>query len=374
MGTHRRLGGEPEARLSMMRRNRNVATWLVCVVGALVTTQALGQAGPEDDILDTIRGKSSPSEGDQRRIHEWAQGKVTKLKQAAKTDGLQALKDFRAYFNNQYEHNENDNAFRLTLAGQLAEVAAVEFQPGANTIVSQTLARILFDFGTIETLPGILAGLTSTDQPTRFLCAQALSRLTSTIAADKSKCDKTIASLQKAGENETNPVILSRIYMALSFKTAAQIPAAADAMLAIMESRLTARRSSYIGIDRAEVEALRYFQSSGVTGALSQPQRIKLVAAIATFMRMDAVLFTKANLSPDEKDHLIRRLIIEEEILAALVGSNANNGNLRKELDEGGHLRRQQVLEQVYRWVGDPATQTAGALGAAPWNVPMGAP
>jgi len=364
---------EPEARLGMMMRNRNIATWAICVLGALVTTQAFGQAGPEDDMLDTVRG-TSPSQSDQRRIQDWAQEKVASLKQAAKTDSSKALRDYRAYFNNQYNNTGNDNAFRLALAGQMAIVASSEFQAGTDAMVSQTLARLLLDFGTIETLPGLSAGLSSTDQPTRFLCASALSRLTTAIGGDKTKFDATVSSLQAAGQKETNPVVLSRIYLALSFTNAAQIPAAADAILAIMESRVTARRAGQVGIDRAEVDALRYFRSNGVAAALSQPQRSKLVLLTATFLRMDADQFNKANVTPDDLDHLLRRLVQEEEVLVAFVGNNAGVGNITKEIDEGGHLRRNEVLQQAYMWVGDPTNQTAGALNAAPWNVPIGAP
>ncbi len=366
-------GREPEARLGMMMRNRNIAIWAVCVLGALVTTQAFGQAGPEDDMLDTVRG-TSPSQSDQRRIQDWAQEKVASLKQAARTDGSKALRDYRAYFNEQYNNTGNDNAFRLALAGQLAIVAASEFQAETDAMVSQTLARLLLDFGNIETLPGLTAGLSSTDQSTRFLCAGALSRLTTAIGGDKTKFDATVASLQAAGQKETNPVVLSRIYLALSFTNAAQVPAAADAILAIMESRLTARRAGQVGIDRAEVEALQYFQSNGVAAALSQPQRSKLVFLTATLLRMDADQFNKANVTPDDLDYLIRRLIQEEKVLAAFVGNNTGVGNITKEIDEGGHLRRNEVLQQAYMWVGDPTNQTVGALNAAPWNVPIGAP
>jgi len=364
----------PEAHFGMMMRNRNIVTWAACFLGALVTTLAYGQAVPkEDEMLDTVRG-TNPSQSDQRRIHEWTQGKITKLKQAVKTDGLKALRDYRAYFSDQYNNSGNDNAFRQTLASQMASVTANEFQPETDPIVSQTMARVLLDFGTIETLPGLTAGLSSTDQPTRYLCADALSRLTTAISGDKDKFETTVASLVKAGKSEKNPVVLSRIYLALSYKAVAQVPAAADAIIAIMESRVAARRADQVGIDRAETDALRFFMSSGVIGALSQPQRSQLVLATATLLRMDADQFNKANITPDDLDHLIRRLIREEEVLVALVGSNTSAGNIAKEIDEGGHLRRNEVLQQTYLWVGDPSSQTAGVLNAAPWDVPLGAP
>ncbi len=357
----------------MMMRNRNIATLAICVLSALVTTQAFGQAGPEDDFLDTIRG-TNPSQGDQRRIHEWVQGKVDKLKIAVRADGLAALRDYRAYFNKQYRNTKNVNAFRLVLAGQMAMVATSEFQSGADKIISQTLARVMFDFGAVETVPGLIAGLSSADQPTRMLCAQALSRLTSAIGADQGKFATVVASLLKAGQSETNPVVLSRIYMALYYTTAAQVPSAADAMIAIMESRVVARRAGRVGIDHAEVDAMRYFLTAGVVGALSQSQKSKLAIVTATLLRMDADQFSKANVVPDELDHLYRSLVHEEEVLVAIVGNLAGVGHVTKEIDEGCHIRRNEVMQQTHLWVGDASSQTAGALNAAPWNVPVGAP
>jgi hypothetical protein len=52
----------------------------------------------------------------------------------------------------------------------------------------------------------------------------------------------------------------------------------------------------------------------------------------------------------------------------------AGGGNARGAIRRGGHANSAAVLAEVAKWIGDPNSNTAGALNAAPWNVPNGAP
>jgi len=123
--------------------------------------------------------------------------------------------------------------------------------------------------------------------------------------------------------------------------------------------------------DGADVSAFEFFRTPAVLSTLSAPQKEQLVRAIATFMRFDAQRYGTPNLTFVEIDHIQRSLDGAEEIIAAVVG-NVKGGDIRGGLAAG--QSPQEILQQAMLWVGDAKSDQPGALNAAPWNVPVGAP
>jgi hypothetical protein len=140
--------------------------------------------------------------------------------------------------------------------------------------------------------------------------------------------------------------------------------------------RLEQRRGKVVFVDRAELDALEFFRQPAVLNALNANQKADLANRLATFLRLDAERYSSRDLGGDiaarERECVERRLDALEACLAALVGGGG--GDVRGDLKQGGHGRRQVIMQQVYAWIGHPATQRAGALNKAPWNVPIGAP
>ena len=119
---------------------------------------------------------------------------------------------------------------------------------------------------------------------------------------------------------------------------------------------------------------VEFFRLRAVINTLSQPQKTQLVGSLAVLLRSDAQRYGEEKLKDFyEKDALERRLHGIEAILVTVVGGG-NGGRIRAEIEAAGHEQRAQILKEAYKWVGDAAAQTSGALNAAPWNVPIGAP
>ena len=126
-------------------------------------------------------------------------------------------------------------------------------------------------------------------------------------------------------------------------------------------------------VDRAEVGAFEFFRNATVIGAMNNDQKSRLVNALAVFLRADAQRYDTADLLFAEIEAIEQRLQSNEGVLASL--QNNGGGDIRGTLDKGGHAaNRQAVLAEAYRWVGDPGSNTAGALNQPPWDVAVGAP
>jgi len=328
----------------------------------------------EDQAVDAMRSLPQINAGDQQRIADWVQSKVTGLTSTPEKDRPAAALKFRETFRSQFENPANAPAFKTQFPVQTAAVAAGQF---ANTSLDSTtsaaLARALLDMSHPETVPGLIAGLKSSHAQTRYLCAAGLARpaVKAAIAADKEKLATAVQAVKAAGVTEMNPVALSRIYLALSIPE--QPAAVLDAYLAIFEQRLKSRRAGATA-DAAEIDAFEFLRNPVVARTLNADQKSQLAKLIAVFLRLDAERYVTPTLDFAEIDLLERRLDAGEDILASLVDSQAKGGKVREELAAGGHDRRAEVQNEVYKWIGHPETKEPGALNAAPLNVPLAAP
>ena len=225
---------------------------------------------------------------------------------------------------------------------------------------------------TSEAVDGLLAGLSAKNSDVRILCLMGLTSSQSAIEGDAAKLQQIVQALRRAGATESDPTVVTRFYLALAYKN--QVALVFDAYMDILEKRLASRRGPAIFAPWAEVELVEFFRQPSVVNALSQPQKTQLVGRLAVLFRADAQRYNAEEFKDYyEKDGLERRLHGIEAILVSLVGGG-NSGQIRAELEKGGHEQRAAILIEVYKWVGDPAEQTPGTLNAAPWNVPIGAP
>ncbi len=328
-------------------------------------------AAQDTAIIDTIRTQTQIGESDQRRIGDWVEAQVTHLKGTPEAERGPAAGKMRELFRAQFENPSNSPAFKEQFTSKMASVAASQLGSAAlDPVSARALSKILLDFNRPETIPGFFSGLKSKDAGVRMLAASGLAAHRAGIAADKTRLDQMVAALREVGVAESEGVVLDRMYGALSVPPA-QAASVFDTYIAIFEKRLANRRGGALASDGAEISAYEFFRTPGVAAALSQPQKEQLVLALATFLRFDAQRYATPNLNFIEIDHLQRLLDGAEEIIVALVGS-VKGGDIRGSLAAG--QPPEQVLQQAILWVGDAKANQPGAINAAPWNVPIGAP
>ena len=341
-----------------------LAAALCLLAGSTVATAQ--QPGPEDQVIDQIRQLPTIGANDQQRIKDWVNTQIGKFADFAA---------FRKRIGDQFTHAGNSAVFPTALATQTAAVATeLPGHHGMDPNLTRAIVQSLLDMKLPETYSGFSALLSSPDAPTRYLCATGLSTLSvkRTIAADKKKLDQTVAALRFAGSKETEPVVVGRIYEALAFP--ARTADVFDAYLAVLDARLTARRRPGSIADGAERFAYVFFLKPNVIAALNANQKAELARRFAVLMRIDAQRYNTPTLDFQEADQIERTLWSIEELLSGNAMLGNSGGKVRTALQAGGQQNGAAVLEEVYKWVGHPTSNTPGALNAAPWNVPLGAP
>ena len=349
----------------MRTRTARDLAWMLFVLLTFPGFSRAQQGNPQGQAIDTVRRQQNLSPGDQDFIRRWVEWEVNNFGDFA---------EFRGRFQSQYSNANNTPQFQRELAVQSTQTAVQRFGGGPLAgDMPHSLAQVLLDMRRVETVPALLAGLGVNDARTRYLCARGLVAQQRAIGADQAIFTRTIDAVRKAGLAETDPVVVGRIYEALAFSAAAQLPTVVAAYTAVFDQRLDLRRKTVGVVDGAELHAYQFFRAAGVIDALSAAQKADLVRRLAVFHRLDAENYGASDLAFRDRDRLERMLVTVEEILAAVVGTGGG-GNVRRALETGGHANRDAVLQEVRNWVGNATTQQSGALNAAPWNVPLGAP
>lgn len=352
--------------MSQLRRSISGAVLAVIVAA---TGSAAQDAASDTAVIDTIRTQAQISESDQRRIGEWIDAQIAKVKGAAEDQKRAVSATTRELLRVQFENSANTPAFKEQFASKVAATAVAQLGT-IDAVTARMVVKTLLDFNRPESIPAFLAGLKSKDAGVRMVSAAGLASQRAAIAGDKARLDSTAAALKETGMSETDGVVLDRIYLALSVPPA-QAGQVFDAFMAIFDKRLEKRRGGAVNVDGAEITAYEFFRTPGVIAALNPSQKEQLVKAIATFLRFDGQRYAVTDLPFNQFDAIQRLLDGGEDILIAAVGSG-KGGDVRGVLASGGTPA--QIMEQVRLWVGDQSTSQQGALNAAPWNVPVGAP
>lgn len=343
---------------------------LALSVGGLARAQT---PNPQDANVNAIRAAATIADIDRRKLAEWVQAELAACTAAAANEKGKAFQEFRTRYLAQQQNTSNSPVFVTELLAQTAAVATTEFaRPDLDATASMSLAHVLSGAGRPEVYPGLLAGLKARDAATRFLCAKGLIALQPGIAADrddKNKVPNTINALRDAAVIETSPIALSRMYAAIVYR--AQPAPSLDALLAVLDKRIAARKAGTVGVDGAELGALEAVEDAEFIKPLAPPQKAQLAQRVAALLRLDADAYQATDLPFDEIDILERKMWSAELVLVALAGE-AGGGKVRAELEAGGHGRRADVLKQVHAWVGKPGGTEPGALNNPTWGVPIG--
>lgn len=356
---------------------------LVPASAFLLTPAGAQEKGAQDEAIDAIRRLETIAALDQGRIKDWVQAQVDRLGGGAKGDDLKALRgrdlqSFRRVFAEQWKNSANTPAFRTQFATQATLVAQAELaKASSDPTVPTALAGVLLDLGQPETLPALLVGLKSPVQGTRLLAARGIENLRASLGPEKEKFQPVLTALRDAALTETSPVVLGRLYEAMTIP--GQSVPVSEAILAVFQKRLGAAGP----ITGAELPALEWFRNKSLMSALTPEMKADLVRLVAGLLRRSAERYSDPQLAPPkdekasdlsfyERDAIERTLDAVEEILTTI--PIENGGKIRDALNEGGYENRAGVLREAAKWVGDAQANTRGVLNEAPWNVPVGAP
>ena len=372
-----------------VRNNASRLILLLSLPTLSIATVRAQDATAQDAQIDTIRRLSAIGANDQERIRDWIQDRVDELSAMApsedRTDGFnaEAFKAFRDRVGQQLSHVNNTPAFTAALTNEMVTVANAEFgKAGARSTVSRSIARALVDMDRPETVPGLIAGVASSDDAARSLCVRGLVMQRSVIAQDKNLLGQMARAVQAAGVKESSPVVLGRLYEAIAITS--DVGAVFGAFTAIFDARLASLGAGAVKVDGAEIFALQFFIVQGVQAGLDANQKAELVRRLAVFLRAyaqryndPAIVPAAGSTAPDlgyyEREKLERLLVLSEEVLEGIVGTG-KGGTIRDVLGANGFDGRADVLREARRWVGSADGNTRGALNDAPWNVPIGAP
>lgn len=353
--------------------------WLTALSLLLATvgSQSAAAQNPEDANINAARGLSSIGKSDEDTISRWIAAELDACAKDGAQRGDAAWADLATRFEKQRLNSANTQQFLAALYVQAAKAAEKALAKGADVYSARGLAWILAGAAgseRVEVLPGLLLGLRSPDAVVRYHSASGLASLHKSIAADATKLQDAIAALREAGLAEPSDVVLGRIYEGLSFPPA-QMSAVFDALTAILDKRLEVYRKA---AGRGFAEAFLFeFLADPATGPIKQltpAQLAQLVARVAVVFRTSGERYDSTELEFREIDALERMLVSSEELLVALAPAASGRGDVRKALQSGGYSNRAAVRAQVYLWIGKPGDTQPGALNAAPWNVPIGAP
>ncbi len=323
---------------------------------------------PEDNALDALRTRSSVP-ADDPAIETWITYRLKKLTDDLQVGSEEAAGGFLQAYRTQFNHTENSASFKAALLQQSNQRFAAEFEKGQGlpVAVGLTLARTLADLKDVGTIGGLTAGLQAKGQPAaRYTCAKAFAALIPAIQADTTLTKTTIERLRDAGAQESNGLILKRIYEALSYREA-NLETAAGAMMEIIKGQLRRRAGGAPACDGAEETAFNFLRNEA--GNLQAKPR--LVVLLAADLRMDVERYLTPGVSEEEKYLIELTIDAAENLLQRVVAPPSPAPSVREVIKKTENRDLNLPLE-LNKWIG--TEQNKGLLNGPPWNVPVGAP
>jgi hypothetical protein len=350
-----------------MQRNRPWAVGTFLVLSALCAADTRAQNPPTS--LEPYRNRPNFTPADEAVITAWINTQIQDWKDAGNKAAADAafLQAFMAELS-----APGVDAFRVKLVDLFAAVCAQEFALGkqGDVALARVLAKTLAELDRVGTRPALEKGLSHPDPEVRYHCARAFVILIDNIVFDQRLIQQTTQILQEAGQKETNPVVLTRIYLALSYPEEKDAQHALEPLLNILSARLDRLRQGALVAEASDAVALEYLLKHAVR--LPAPLRVTLVGKLATMLRLDVQRYADARPGAPGQDDLEYRIYLEERLLSEIVKPNPNEPSITKAMQDGGPNARKEMLARLKAWIGTP--EKPGLLNAPPWNVPIGAP
>jgi len=350
-----------------MLKRRNILIVVLSAVSFGVASPVSAQA-PEQQALDALRTRSSIPPGNQT-IDAWITYRLARLREDLSVGMKQADDEFLGAYQTQCNHPENSAAFKTRFIERTNQRFAAEFGKGRGleVTVGLTIARAIAGIGDLTVLEGLSAGLKADGQPAaRYVCAKTFATLIPAVQGDTAQARSIIDLLREAGVQESNGIVLARIYQALEYR-GVNLKTAVEAILDVITAQLRMREAGAPACDGAEQAAFAFLRSE-----LSNIQdKNRLVAVLGACLRLDVNRYLADGVTDDEKYFIELTVDAAEALLLRAVAPAAPVPNVREAMKNLQNQDLNAPLE-LNRWIG--TTQTPGTLNTAPWNVPVGAP
>ena len=338
---------------------------LAMAVALIEAGPAVGQGLTGDEQLEDLRRRTPAGDNDTRIIDNWLQIEFAKITAPNSSGG------FRKKLHNVRNEAATTPAFRDALAERIGAFAQSELAKGPDLPLpaAQELVWAVIDADDPRAQPGLAEALRFGRQPVRYLGAKGLQALRDRIATEVGKVQPFIDMLKQAGVQETNGVVVERIYRAMMLPGA---PAGVvAAMTEILDARLDRYRQGAVLVDQAEPAAIEFL--ANVT--LTQDRGARVVRRLAVLLRLDVERYAAGRFVAGQQDAVERRIYVCEGLIEQIAGPGPGAGkapNVRGVMVAGGVAVGASMKFELNNWVGAPGTQ--GVLNTAPWSVPVGAP
>ncbi len=327
-----------------------------------LSAPAVGQI-IDHPAMDELCVRAPAGANDQRTVDDWIDSQIQLLLNAE--DLRSARADFTSMLDRLCLGTDTTQGFRTLFRARLGIAVEAQLQPDTQTPkpVAEALVRALVHTNDKQTSPGLLAALSYPDADVRYLGAHGLSRIKATF--DSTEFRNIVQRLGQVGANETNGVVIERIYRALAVPS----PSAdvLDAVSVILTARVDRYRKGTPLDDHAETAVCTYLSGVNIPDAQGQ----KIVRPLATLLRLDVERYADGAAIGEAKEALEIRVDACESFLERITGVGPTE-TIRAAMQQAQPGFDSAMKIALLEWVGSAGT--AGALGASPWNVPAGAP
>jgi hypothetical protein len=331
--------------------------------------------------LAVIRRNASISEIDRQNIQRWLDGQMNQLfaSNALDVDGAA----FRNALLEHYQAGDATPAFRQVLSTSVIEALSRRYQ-GKTSLDDPNLPRplpVVYSLAIINLFndPGSIplfrqAMMDSSNSPApgiRAVALDGLIRMRDRMNAQT--WSAVVADAQKLAAEETNPVVLVRLYRLLApDNPEARAAEGTVAIVRILENRLNRFEKQGQVPSIAEREAAARLGARAV--GMQNTQQLNNVVLQLGRLLADAVFaFNSSSTPAAHKEDLERVIIATEQALVAIANAKAS-GQPRPEVTRAlltpGPDQAQRIAAEVNKWIG--TAESPGFLNAPPFSLPAG--
>jgi hypothetical protein len=348
------------------RRRNRLALWGTAA-SVLVAVQAFGQL---PDIAP-LRTRDPLTQAEKDTIRQWLDQQVKRMVSINSPQEAQRFQ--RELIKPLQDEPPASVEFRTVFIEQAADVSIPLLEKG-NAVGPFMLVKTLVEFDHTATRKALVAGLASTIPAVRYWSANGLGKLAARIENEgQGAVIPTIDALQQAGQRESSPVVLRKIYQALRFGSSAT--QCAQAAASILDNRVASYQAPLPNSPAADLEGF------AVIARMSDPSPnvVRLCGqSVAKVLKLACEVYLLQLAQPAEQrqqpliDELAAVIQQGESVLKRL----CQQANVTDRLpDITGPMTRDDadgMQQAMAEWFGQANPRQEGIMNRSPFSMPVG--
>jgi hypothetical protein len=318
----------------------------------------------------TIRKSDFSSTIDRDRVSAWVAARFDELLAADN-----ALTAGARFYQTMLEHVRATDATRGFKEG-MARIVADEFakryqarrqkNPPDNPIPYVVALTVLRAYDQPSALPVFQSALTDPQAGVRLAAASGLLAM----RIPDAQWNQLLPVVQQAAATETDPVTLSRLGQILTRDAGPPLAQAADAVLAVMDARLTRFERQGELPNHADADWAAWL-GRRLARTDDTQLRTRIVRTLARLLADAAHAYVNQELPSEIRRDIEVVIASAERQLKLLTNLPANQPiDVTAALFADEATRDEAITREVDKWIG--TDQTTGYLNQAPWNFPPG--